>query len=768
MPNTPALPTREVMEKASETATRVLDQVRDMTDVVSRHAAALMPVVQPEQAMAGLRDAAAAFARTPASLAQDAQAYATDATQRLLLFWDVMREAGNNFVEHEKAGCPPVLFFDYETVVDGRSLTRPVNYALVRITPPEGYPAPDPKLRPFVIIDPRAGHGAGIGGFKSDSQVGVALRRGHPVYFVIFFREPEKGQTILDVTAAEAAFLGRIAADHPAAPKPVVIGNCQGGWASMMLGAAAPDAVGALVLNGAPLSYWAGEKGRNPMRYLGGLAGGGWPASLMADLGNGRFDGASLVSNFESLSPGATWFRKYFDLYAKIDTESERFLEFERWWGGYFLMTRDEIRWIVDNLFIGNRFSTGQIASGGGETFNMREVKAPVIVFASSGDNITPIGQALRWIADVYRDEQEIKSLGQTIVYLLHDQIGHLGIFVSGAIAKKEHSEIATTLEMIEAVAPGLYEMKITGHEGSGSTEEWQVELVERKIADIRTLSGEAVNEAFPAVAKISEMNQHLYDVLVSPLVRQFANESTAEARRQASPMRMRRYMFSDMNPFMMPVRAMAGLARQHRAPAAKDNPFLALEKAWADGVERSIDAWRDMRDAWSEIAFHGIFGGLAAAGVTGDDSAEEAEAARRSISVEPAQLNEARSRVEDGGYAEAVIRMMILLADARGGVRRSRLARSNELLTTEPPFAGMSPAARQAMIREQTVIVTLLREEALAAVPKLLATAAERRKALAAVEHVAGPDDELGDKAREMLGRLRKVLGLGPKSAAA
>ena len=768
MPKTAALPAREMMEKASETATRVLDQVRDMTDVVGRHGAALMPTMQPEQAMAALREAAAAFARPPAVLARDAQAYAADAAQRLVMFWDVMRQAGNNFVEHEKAGCPPVLFFDYDMVLDGRSLTRPVNYALVRIRAPEDAPPLNPKLRPFVIIDPRAGHGAGIGGFKSDSQVGVALRRGHPVYFVIFFRDPEKGQTILDVTAAEAAFLTRIAADHPEAPKPVVIGNCQGGWASMMLGAAAPDAVGALVLNGAPLSYWAGEKGRNPMRYLGGLAGGGWPASLMADLGNGKFDGASLVSNFESLSPGATWFRKYFDLYAKVDTEEQRFLEFERWWGGYFLMTRDEIRWIVDNLFIGNRFSTGQIASGGGETFNMREVKAPVIVFASSGDNITPVGQALRWIADVYRDEQEIKSLGQTIVYLLHDQIGHLGIFVSGAIAKKEHSEIATTLEMIEAVAPGLYEMKITGHDGSGGNEEWQVELVERKIADIRAISGEVGNEAFPAVAKISEMNQNLYDVLVSPVIRQFVTEEAAEARRQASPMRMRRYMFSDMNPWMMPIRAMAGLARQHRAPAEKDNPFLAAELAWADGVERSIDAWRDMRDACSEIAFHAIFGGLAAAGVTGDESAEEAEAARRSIPVEPAQLNEARDRVATGGYAEAVIRMMILLADARGGVRRSRLARSNTLLTTEPPFAGMSPAARQAIIREQTVIVTLLREEAIAAVPHLLTTAVERRKALAAVEHVAGPDDDLGDKAREMLGRLRQLLGLGPKPAVA
>ena len=349
-------------------------------------------------------------------LLDSAVEYAVDAGQRAILFWDAMRQAGNAFVEHEEEGCPPVLFFEWDMVVDGRHLPRPCNYALVRIQPPEGSPPTDPKLRPFVIIDPRAGHGAGIGGFKSDSQVGVALRRGHPVYFVIFFRDPEPGQTILDITAAEATFLRRVHDLHPEAPKPVVIGNCQGGWAVMMLGAAQPELTGALVLNGAPLSYWAGERGRNPMRYFGGLAGGSWPAALLADLGNGKFDGANLVLNFESLSPGNTWFRKYYNLYENVDTETPRFLEFERWWGGYFLMNRDEIHWIVENLFIGDRFARGEISAGPGAAFNMRAVRSPVVVFASAGDNITPPGQALRWIADVYRDEQEIKALGQTIV----------------------------------------------------------------------------------------------------------------------------------------------------------------------------------------------------------------------------------------------------------------------------------------------------------------------------------------------------------------
>src|SRR6185369_11133485 len=107
---------------------------------------------------------------------------------------------------------------------------------LVRIVPPDGITV-DSRLRPYIIIDPRAGHGPGIGGFKDDSQVGVALKAGHPVYFVIFFPDPEPGQTLADVVDAEAEFVRLVAARHPQSPKPVLVGNCQGGWAVMMLAA---------------------------------------------------------------------------------------------------------------------------------------------------------------------------------------------------------------------------------------------------------------------------------------------------------------------------------------------------------------------------------------------------------------------------------------------------------------------------------------------------------------------------------------------------
>src|SRR4030095_3875721 len=210
----------------------------------------------------------------PWQLSQGAAQYAVDFFQRSILMWDTLRQRGKLFLEHERQGLPPVLHFDYETIMDGRSLARPVNYALLRIVPPKGTTV-DPNLTHYVIIDPRGGHGPGIGGFKDDSQVGVALREGHPVYFVMFFRDPEPGQTLVDVCDAEREFVHRVRELHPNAEKPAIVGNCQAGWAAMMLAASHPDDTGPVVIVGAPMSYWSGAwregAGDNPKRDAGGL-----------------------------------------------------------------------------------------------------------------------------------------------------------------------------------------------------------------------------------------------------------------------------------------------------------------------------------------------------------------------------------------------------------------------------------------------------------------------------------------------------------------
>ena len=198
-----------------------------------------------------VRDATTPFPMLPTNAFSE---FATDFWQRNVLFWDVMRQRGNQYLEHEAQPVRHVLLFDFELVMNGLNLPRPVNYGLVRIVPPEGVEVNEAK-RPFVIVDPRAGHGPGIGGFKADSQVGAILRAGHPCYFIGFMAEQVPGQTIEDVANGEIAFIEHVAELHPSAQgKPCVIGNCQAGWAIMMLASVRPDLVGPLLIAGSPLS----------------------------------------------------------------------------------------------------------------------------------------------------------------------------------------------------------------------------------------------------------------------------------------------------------------------------------------------------------------------------------------------------------------------------------------------------------------------------------------------------------------------------------
>ena len=319
----------------------------------------------------------------------NAWSYQVDSWQRSVLFLDTLRQRANNMIEHEKNGMPPPLDFKYETVLDARTFDPPANYSMLKIIEAEGVclkDCLDPNKPPVIIVDPRAGHGPGIGGFKRDSEVGIALHEGYPVYFVIFYPEPEPHQTIADVLLALRKFVEKAKALH-AGKAPILYGNCQAGWMLTILAADCQGLVGPVVTNGSPLSYWASGEERSPMQIRGSLAGGTWIARLMSDLGNGTFDGAWLVENFEKLNPANALWGKYYDLYAHIDTERERFLEVERWWTGYHSFSEEEITATVQNLFIGDKLERGDLNLYEGCTVDLKRIKSPLLIFASHGDH---------------------------------------------------------------------------------------------------------------------------------------------------------------------------------------------------------------------------------------------------------------------------------------------------------------------------------------------------------------------------------------------
>ena len=689
--------------------------------------------------------------------------YLTDAAQRAVLTLDVLRERAENDAAHEAAGDPPVLIYDHEVAFDGRTLPRPVNYMLLKILPPAGVTTHDWK-RPYMIVDPRAGHGAGIGGFKPDSQVGVALRDGHPVYFVVFRPHPEPGQTLADVMRAEAEFVAEIARRHPAAPKPIIVGNCQGGWAALILAAANPDITGPLVINGTPVSTWSGRIGENLMRYNGGIIGGILPVLLLADLGGGEFDGVHLVSNFEQLNPGRNFFGKYYDLFANPEGVRKSFLDFERWWGGFHFLNEAEIHWIVEQLFVGNRLSRNEARLERGRQLDIKGIRSPIIVFASWGDNITPPQQALNWIVDTYADEHEIKIRGQRIIYMIHEKVGHLGIFVSSSVAKKEHAEVTSTMKTIEALAPGLYEMTIEEQIGEGVDARFRVAFQERKMSDIRAIDSDDRGEerGFAAVARLSELSAELYDLTLRPFVQAMVSQPAAKAMREAHPARLMRKAFGPDNPFMGPIAQQAESIKAKRTPAAPDNPYVAIEKWWADSITQGFDLWRDLRDTAYEASFLWLYG------TPFMDRIAETHAFKRTLKDPKAlrYLPEVQAillGISRGGFEVAVIRMLILLAEARGSVRRDRLERSAMVLSKDEPFASLGAERRAALIREQSMIVEFEPERAVATLPDLLPRAKDRIKAMEVVEFIVGSVEEMEPHTIHQLQQLREALHLPP-----
>ncbi|HLX30825.1 MAG TPA: DUF3141 domain-containing protein [Casimicrobiaceae bacterium] len=691
--------------------------------------------------------------------------YNVDFAQRSILFLDTLRQRGDNWIAHEAAGKPPVLAYRYQLLADGRTFERPVNHALVRIIPPKGVEVDD-KHRPYIIIDPRAGHGPGIGGFKEDSEAGVALKAGHPVYFVIFYPDPEPGQTLADVTDAEAEFVRIVAERHPESPKPVLVGNCQGGWAVMMLAAARPDIAGPLVINGAPMSYWAGNDD-NPMRYAGGLLGGAWLSLLASDLGAGKFDGAYLVENFEHLNPANTYWDKYYHLFDDVDDEAQRFLDFERWWGGFYLMNEEEIRWIVNNLFIGNKLAQGEARLGPGRYFDLKAIKQPIIVFASMGDNITPPQQAFNWISDLYSSTEEIKANGQTIVGLIHEDIGHLGIFVSGKVAKKEHTQIVSVLKYIQALPPGLYGMHIEEKKGDDGEVEYAVTLHERRLEDLKRLQKhDRVDEKpFEAVAALSELNERAYELLARPVVRELVPEWLSKMLREWHPLRVQRWAFSDRNPFLAPLPALAAIMKMHRRQRSPDNVFRGVEHLYSEHVSAALDLYRDLRDAVSEAAFYEVYGNLFSLSM-----AEQRAAIRRRTPFDARALPAVRQvldEIDQGGLPEAIIRTGILIVKAGGGKRRlAQMEHTRALLAPTGVLHEIDEDHFRRLLHEETLVVEFEPKLAKASLPKLVRSASDRQK-LNDIFDWLETEAGLDVRQQALLADLRKLVSRPPGSQA-
>ncbi|MBU0525019.1 MAG: DUF3141 domain-containing protein [Gammaproteobacteria bacterium] len=714
-----------LQDKGLSTASGVFEHLNHLQRLNTRN---VIDAVQQRQAKTY---APSSLEQLKQPTAADWQEYFTDLGQRSVLFWDTLRQRGDNTLAHERAGYPLLLKFNHETLIAGEDLPRPVNYSLLQIIAGPGQQL-DSKKQPVIIIDPRGGHGSGIGGFKQDSVIGESLRAGHPTYFISFSHSPRPGQTLADIVAAQARFIEEVSARHPASTKPVVIGNCQAGWALMGLAATRPELPGLIIVNGAPLSYWAGVNGRNPMRYTGGLLGGGWMARLGSDLGNDRFDGTWLVSNFESLDPANTWWGKYYHLFSEVDSEAPRFLDFERWWGSPTLLNGEEIEMIVDDLFIGNQLSGGLGRKSSG--LDLKRIEVPVVVFCSYGDNITSPQQALDWITDVYPSDLALQNAGRTIVYLRHASIGHLGIFVSGEVARREHRELLGAVDAINELPGGLYEMLIEDLPEHSPTP-YAVRFERRRIADIH---GDAQpprddDREFALVERASDFNNTLYDGFVRPWLRQLINEPTAELMRKAHPFHQQQVMWNSLNPALWWLAGSAAQVSKNRQPANPSNPLLAWQALFSNQIQDALNGYRDLRDAAQEMSFYGVYGLLNS--LTGNVPARNLQA--HAEQHDKVLIDRLQDALPLGGLMEAMIRILFLLgrdSDEPGKQSVEKLILQLQVLLQD---YSAEPLDLRETLRLQKLLVATHPQESLQSLPLMLAEVEERQQVLAAVANM-------------------------------
>ncbi|MDG2571197.1 DUF3141 domain-containing protein, partial [Vibrio parahaemolyticus] len=351
---------------------------------------------------------------------------------------------------------------------------------------------------------------------------------------------------------------------------------------------------------------------------------------------------------------------------------------------------------------------------------------------------------------------EALKANGQVIVGLMHKSVGHLGIFVSGAVAKREYKHIVDLIEYIEHQPPGLYGMQIEEH----TTDEglrYDVTLTEVRVEDLQVLQKYSRKDEMPfeAVEKTSEALASAYETFVHPFVAPMVTPAAAGLARGFNPQRVQRWVVSDLNPFFWPLKGAADIAKANRAPRDNDGPAAKMERCAAALTTASWDLYRDLRDAAVENTFFRIYG-PASIGMVEEKKAIGEEL----IDIRNAPfVKEALSRIEEGDRTRAMVRAALLLMKAGTGRRRlSAMKRTRELVGQDIGLLDMPIEAARDIIREQSYIVDFEPVKALLALPKLLQTSADRRRLLDMIDHIEGRI-EANAKQIALLGEIRRLL---------
>jgi hypothetical protein len=310
---------------------------------------------------------------------------------------------------------------------------------------------------------------------------------------------------------------------------------------------------------------------------------------------------------------------------------------------------------------------------------------------------------------------------------------------VSGKVAKKEHAQIVSVMESIEALPPGLYAMQIKEDKQAGGKTTYEVSFLERRLEDILPRLNRfkrADEKPFEAVSAVSDFNQRAYELFARPLVEAMSNDYAAKLGREFHPLRFQRWAISDFNPWLWWLGPTAELVKQQRQALPADHPLRKTEKMMAELTSASLDYYRAIRDAVSEAAFFQTYGNLFSLYLA-DKSEEQAQPQEQ----DPRELpfvKDALASIDQGGYAEAIARVAFLLSRKGEPLPLSHLQLKQELIGE---YRDLLPALTMDQARrirgEQEIIVRYEPDKAVETLPSLLPERSDRERLMTLLDRL-------------------------------
>jgi hypothetical protein len=217
--------------------------------------------------------------------------------------------------------------------------------------------------------------------------------------------------------------------------------------------------------------------------------------------------------------------------------------------------------------------------------------------------------------------------------------------------------------------------------------------------------------------------------------------------------------MLSTKNPWMLGIKWMAPVIKNKRL-SRQDNQLLNQAKNSIEHIENQMTNWLESmiqlisttRDAGFELAFHHLYGGLASTLPQHENSKNPV--ALKIQTTHTQSLNDGKDSLR-----QAVVRMVLLLIKARGGMRGAHLITFKNMIESNPIFKPLNKEQRESLLAYESALVSDNHELALFELPQLLKTNASRLKAMSLLEVVVGKSEQLSALPRNMMNRIYEIL---------